>query len=637
MKKELLFIWINQDDHECFHPMAFNFSPEYDIHFDLDNRTLIAIKKDGINVFKSNNLLNLSAVIGENGTGKTTLLQYLTSLSSSPIQEPSRDEYYDHRVQQNEKKKFIAVYLENNNTLKVLNITDAPITFEGSEVAPYTCDDFINENYTSKISHIYLSNSEYTENRNLRSAAIDYITLTNDAIQSVFETFYRRLFHLSDTGVIRDNEFNALQSILLKRMSRQQTQMILDIVYQNYIASNHKVFCGKRINNISFSVASVCKLIPNGDQTLNYQTKFASKEHLNKVYAKVDQEVAKMQREKPIVSTCLINLVFELTYSFDQFNLCGESLLCNEVYTQCKKFVNEIPDTTSKSYYADIFEELDYFFSICDSANVKDNGLPEGDLARRVYIETDITSIYKLIELILQRGSSFLIKYLKVFDLEMSSGERALMNFMSRVLFASLIDKFMPESQFKLQDNVLLLIDEIDLYLHPEWQRRIIFELIDAVNNQFPYKTFQIIISSHSPIVLSDIPSANTTYLIRENGVIAQHKDKTQTFGANIHTLYKDAFFIKNGLTMGEYAQTYVNNIIHDIRSKDFDQENIKNRIVMIGEPVIRKKLLQLINEPNPSVKVDTSERKQIIDFLKKQKVEIERQIAILKGEGRYD
>ena len=168
-------------------------------------------------------------------------------------------------------------------------------------------------------------------------------------------------------------------------------------------------------------------------------------------------------------------------------------------------------------------------------------------------------------------------------------------------------------------------------------ERRIIFELIDAVNNQFPDKTFQIIISSHSPIVLSDIPSANTTYLMRENGVIAQHKDKTQTFGANIHTLYKDAFFIKNGLAMGEYAQTYVNNIIHDIRTKGFDQENIKNRIMMIGEPVIRKKLLQLINEPNPGVKIDTSERKQIIDFLKNQKFEIERQIAILEGEGRYD
>ena len=64
-----------------------------------------------------------------------------------------------------------------------------------------------------------------------------------------------------------------------------------------------------------------------------------------------------------------------------------------------------------------------------------------------------------------------------------------------------------------------------------------------------------------------------------------------------------------------------MNNIIHDIRTKGFDQENIKNRIMMIGEPVIRKKLLQLINEPNPGVKVDTSERKQIIDFLKKEKL----------------
>lgn len=637
MKIELLFIWINQDDHECFHPMEFNFSPEYDIHFDLDNRTLVAIKKDGINVFKSNNLLNLSAIIGENGTGKTTLLQYLTSLSCSPIQEPARDEYYDHRIQQNEKKKFIAVYLENNNTLKVLNITDTAVNFEGSEVAPYTREDFIDDNYTSKISHIYLSNSEYTENRNLRSEAIDYITLTNDTIQSVFDTFYRRLFHLSDTGFIRNNEFNALQSIHLKKMSRQQTQMILDIIYQNYIANKCKDFCGKRIKNISYSVASVYTLIPNGAQALNYQTAFASKEYLNKVYTKADQEIAKMQREKPVVSTCLINLVFELIYSFNQFNLSGESLPCNEVYSQCKRFVETIPDAVAKSYYADILEELDYFFNICNSANGKDNGLPEDDSARRVYIETDIISIYKLIELILQRGSSFLIKYLKVFDLEMSSGERALMNFMSRVLFASLIDKFMPESQFKLQDNVLLLIDEIDLYLHPEWQRRIIFELIDAVNNQFPDKNFQIIISSHSPIVLSDIPSANTTYLMRENGVIAQHKDKTQTFGANIHTLYKDAFFIKNGLAMGEYAQTYVNNIIYDIHSKDFDQENIKKQIMIIGEPVIRKKLLQIINAPQPVMKVDTSERKQIIDFLKKQKVEIEQQIAILEGEGRYD
>ena len=111
MKTELLFIWINQDEHGCFHPMEFNFSPKYDIHFDLDNSILKATKKDEINVFKLNNLLNLSAVIGENGTGKTTLLQYLTSLSSSPIQEPRKDKYYEWHIQQNEKKKFIYCYI----------------------------------------------------------------------------------------------------------------------------------------------------------------------------------------------------------------------------------------------------------------------------------------------------------------------------------------------------------------------------------------------------------------------------------------------------------------------------------------------------------------------------------------------
>ena len=114
--------------------------------------------------------------------------------------------------------------------------------------------------------------------------------------------------------------------------------------------------------------------------------------------------------------------------------------------------------------------------------------------------------------------------------------------------------------------------------------------------------------------------------------MIIQQKEKTQTFCANIHTLYKDAFFIKNGLAMGEYAQTYVNKIISDIHVGDFDKENVEKRIMLIGEPVIRKRLLQLINEPQLTTKVDESERKQIIDFLKRQKLEIERQIAVLEG-----
>lgn len=90
-------------------------------------------------------------------------------------------------------------------------------------------------------------------------------------------------------------------------------------------------------------------------------------------------------------------------------------------------------------------------------------------------------------------------------------------------------------------------IDEIDLYLHPEWQRRIVRDLLSLLRRQFKGHYFQIILTSHSPIVLSDIPVENCIFLKKKsNGTVCQEERNTQTFGANIYTLYKDAFFLSD-------------------------------------------------------------------------------------------
>ena len=44
----------------------------------------------------------------------------------------------------------------------------------------------------------------------------------------------------------------------------------------------------------------------------------------------------------------------------------------------------------------------------------------------------------------------------------------------------------------------VILIDEIDMYLHPKWQRSIIANLIHTFPN------CQFILTTHSPIVISD-------------------------------------------------------------------------------------------------------------------------------------
>ena len=59
------------------------------------------------------------------------------------------------------------------------------------------------------------------------------------------------------------------------------------------------------------------------------------------------------------------------------------------------------------------------------------------------------------------------------------------------------------------QTQGLVLVDEIDLHLHPEWQRRIICSLTTT----FP--EIQFVVTTHSPIVLSEVAAASIIDLDR--------------------------------------------------------------------------------------------------------------------------
>jgi predicted ATP-binding protein involved in virulence len=67
-----------------------------------------------------------------------------------------------------------------------------------------------------------------------------------------------------------------------------------------------------------------------------------------------------------------------------------------------------------------------------------------------------------------------------------------------------LFDRY-PDSQNPLAEPAIVLVDEIDLHLHPEWQRKI----IQFLTHQFPRTQF--IVTSHSPLV---VQSANQINLV---------------------------------------------------------------------------------------------------------------------------
>lgn len=76
----------------------------------------------------------------------------------------------------------------------------------------------------------------------------------------------------------------------------------------------------------------------------------------------------------------------------------------------------------------------------------------------------------------------------------------------------------------------VILIDEIDLHLHPSWQRRI----IDALHKTFP--KVQFIFTTHSPTVLTNVPRENI--LILENGKI--YSPEVKTYGRDVNSILRE-------------------------------------------------------------------------------------------------
>ena len=236
---------------------------------------------------------------------------------------------------------------------------------------------------------------------------------------------------------------------------------------------------------------------------------------------------------------------------------------------------------------------------------------------------------------------------------QLSSGEQQLIHSVHSVLYHLLnleslarpLDKhpvnLRSANKFR---SVNLILDEIELYYHPSYQRDFIKTLLESIEKiDLEYiNGLNIIFSTHSPFILSDIPSSNVLKL--QGGEPANFKQDQETFGANIHDMLADSFFLDESL-IGGFAEKTINKCIDSLnamriartiekinskeKKNDDDQyqlvklreelAEIKSRtsfetyqeahdteeksrylagiINLIGEPVIRFKLLEMYDE----------------------------------------
>ncbi|PHC65051.1 AAA family ATPase [Bacillus toyonensis] len=189
---------------------------------------------------------------------------------------------------------------------------------------------------------------------------------------------------------------------------------------------------------------------------------------------------------------------------------------------------------------------------------------------------------------------------------ELSSGQKALLNIYSRFYFVSK----RPELIENPKDDLIILIDEGEVYLHPHWQGKFLNSLIEYFpvvfrnRSEMKQRNIQLILTSNSPFIVSDLPGTNVIFLRKEgeNTVIIDNLEEYhQTFAANIHSLLAHSFFMEDGVT-GAFAKRKINEIIHLLIKGDMvtifeNEEKIEKTINLIGEPVIRNKLLQMLAE----------------------------------------
>lgn len=205
----------------------------------------------------------------------------------------------------------------------------------------------------------------------------------------------------------------------------------------------------------------------------------------------------------------------------------------------------------------------------------------------------------------------------------MSSGERQLMYSLSSILYHIQNLTSVNDDTFRISyKHINLVLDEVELYSHPEYQRIFIANLLDRLSwldITYPIESVNILLVTHSPFILSDIPKNNILYL--KNGkAVEETKEFVNPLGANVNDILHQSFFLENGF-MGKHIQNKIESLVDFLKSqqvecKAWNLGKVEKYISLLGDEVIVKQLRILLARKRKLDK--TSYRSWLLDELER-------------------
>ncbi len=584
---KLIYLYIG-DDGKNIKDCEFNFSPEFRISYDRNKHYINVSRNEAYlpNFWDTDNISNITAIIGKNGAGKSNLLEFIFRFHSSAF-----------GLQNISKRILIHIYRLNGNIYINRDGIKSNYRFNRKHYIQYPLNNF-NKDVTTKLLY-YSSHYEKNILFDLGGGITSEDISTGGLLRKYGED--RKVMKLQETT-----------SSDIERLMIDDTFRQIDLI----TSSNATYFKGISLPknlNITFK---------KGAKKLEID---------NPIYDKllIDKSLSEMDFIEHFTNR------FLYSYFKDPKNLLDLEIRLEDITAD--EFIRE-------SYAGKLYDEL---IRLNEMGKILLTKYPDSMGLRSDYswtfgVRTEDISFdlrvglfyYYFKEEVFSSPSSLGHRGLAASDLTiawhgLSAGELEYLNFLSRI-YASLNEIIIDHEQKRhvqtkpqTYKNIILLLDEPENSFHPEWQRLFLNNLIYFLNKTTPHHTFQIILASHSPIIISDFPKNNIIFLDKnENDGACKVVDsisRDNTFGANIHTLYRNSFFI-DGLPIGEFAKKKINKLFDELENAQAIRPSILKEIQMIGEPIIRDQLMKLYKQ-----------REGMPEEVNRRIAELEKEIRILK------
>lgn len=203
-------------------------------------------------------------------------------------------------------------------------------------------------------------------------------------------------------------------------------------------------------------------------------------------------------------------------------------------------------------------------------AEVLEKGSFGIDYYRELISDPFVTARSELFEIMYMLPPSFFIPTLTIKNPEkdgqaveiskFSSGERQLLYTFCTFVYHIRNLLSIPKERVAYR-HINLILDEAEICFHPEYQRLFLSRLLYMIKSLRLnlHCAFNIIIATHSPFILSDMPRENILYL--DKGKAQSRERFIKPLAANISDILYQSFFLRNGF-IGEWARTQINEIL---------------------------------------------------------------------------